>query len=562
MVEIKIKLTRENDLTILKVRNIIKKQLLQIKENKLQELVSTYTQKDKNDFGNRENIQSGPDSVIGKIGSKTRLAIPTINESLLILIDLRILSDEYGLITFKPFYKKEVDLTHEFGKELVEGPTKVTQKTKIQPGQAVIKLQEWKYFLQERNNLQELEIEDEGEISNLRSKPSFKRISEFCYNKFPIKKIRTIENEELSFNILKPASGDLINLEQDRLNITLTTNIKEQFSISSFLIHDKELFLFFEEINTKTTNNEPLEITTKVKSKFIDFLFKEKQPRIEIIDSIAKSQKIILSIDCHTKTVSELKRIPIKIENITDYLYNLIDKKTDFLMGKGISLEVIDQVINRIEGIEKKNKPDIILLKPETNQEIDLLETNELETNIQYGDVLIESIKIKIDDQLALNDQNLINKEIKEGKNISPLKFWILKPESLFLRGMLNFKLIEKLLEKNKFELELSIQYKSPFIGKETIKVPIILKNRKAFLIQELEKYMTHGAFQAMKSQLLEVREEATYIQIGNKKIKLKLSKDQELNRGIIEAKDNPKIKMILDDLLLLYPDLELEIEE
>ena len=101
-----------------------------------------------------------------------------------------------------------------------------------------------------------------------------------------------------------------------------------------------------------------------------------------------------------------------------------------------------------------------------------------------------------------------------------------------------------------------------PVIGKETIKVPIILKNQKAFLIQELEKYMTPGAFQAMKSQLLEVREEATYIQIGNKKIKLKLSKDQELNRGIIEAKDNPKIKMILDDLLLLYPDLELEIEE
>ena len=351
-------------------------------------------------------------------------------------------------------------------------------------------------------------------------------------------------------------------MEQDRLNITLTTNIKEQFSISSFLIHDKELFLFFEEINTKTTNNEPLEITTKVKSKFIDFLFKEKQPRIEIIDSIAKSQKIILSIDCHTKTVSELKRIPIKIENITDYLYNLIDKKTDFLMGKGISLEVIDQVINRIEGIEKKNKPDIILLKPETNQEIDLLETNELETNIQYGDVIIESIKIKINDQLALNDQNLINKEIKEGKYKSQLNFLILKPESLFLRGMLDFKLIEKLLENNRFELELSVQYKSPFIGKETIKVPIILKNQKAFLIQELEKYMTPGAFQAMKSQLLEVREEATYIQIGNKKIKLKLSKDQELNRGIIEAKDNPKIKMILDDLLLLYPDLELEIEE
>jgi|SRR3989344_2203620 len=562
MVEIKIRLTRENDLTILKVRKIIKKQLLQIKENKLQELVSTYSQKDKNDFGNKEYIQSGPDSAVGKIGSKTRLAIPTINESLLILIDLRILSDEYGLITFKPVYKKEVDLIHELGKELIEGPTKVNQKTKIQPGQAVIKLQEWKYFLQEINNIQELEIEDENEMPSLNSIPSFKRILKFYYNKFPITKIKTIENEEFSFNILKPSQGDLINLEQDRLSITLTTNIKEQFKISTILSHDKELFLSFEEINTKTINNNPVEITTKVKSKFVEFLFKEKQPRMNIINSIAKSQKIMLTINCYTKTVSKLKLIPIKIENITDYLYNLIDKETDFLISKGISLEVIDQVIDRIEEIGNKNKPDITLLKPETNQEIDLLETNELETNIQYGDVLIESIKIKIDDQLALNDQNLINKEIKEGKNISPLKFWILKPESLFLRGMLNFKLIEKLLEKNKFELELSIQYKSPFIGKETIKVPIILKNRKAFLIQELEKYMTHGAFQAMKSQLLEVREEATYIQIGNKKIKLKLSKDQELNRGIIEAKDNPKIKMILDDLLLLYPDLELEIEE
>ena len=562
MVEIKIRLTRENDLTILKVRKIIKKQLLQIKENKLQELVSTYSQKDKNDFGNKEYIQSGPDSAVGKIGSKTRLAIPTINESLLILIDLRILSDEYGLITFKPVYKKEVDLIHELGKELIEGPTKVNQKTKIQPGQAVIKLQEWKYFLQEINNIQELEIEDENEMPSLNSIPSFKRILKFYYNKFPITKIKTIENEEFSFNILKPSQGDLINLEQDRLSITLTTNIKEQFKISTILSHDKELFLSFEEINTKTINNNPVEITTKVKSKFVEFLFKEKQPRMNIINSIAKSQKIMLTINCYTKTVSKLKLIPIKIENITDYLYNLIDKETDFLISKGISLEVIDQVIDRIEEIGNKNKPDITLLKPETNQEIDLLETNELETNIQYGDVLIESIKIKIDDQLALNDQNLINKEIKEGKNISPLKFWILKPESLFLRGMLNFKLIEKLLEKNKFELELSIQYKSPFIGKEIIKVQIILKNRKAFLIQELEKYMTHGAFQAMKSQLLEVREEATYIQIGNKKIKLKLSKDQELNRGIIEAKDNPKIKMILDDLLLLYPDLELEIEE